>query len=41
VRATDERVPLLIKDLYHLAGRLSDPLHADPSARYDGSTDKP
>jgi IclR family transcriptional regulator, blcABC operon repressor len=41
VRATDERVPLLIKDLYHLAGRLSDPLHADPSARYDGSTAEP
>ena len=40
VRATEERVPLLIKDLYHLAGRLSDPLHADPSARY-GSTDNP
>jgi len=37
VRATDERVPLLIKDLYHLAGRLSDPLRADPSARYDES----
>jgi DNA-binding IclR family transcriptional regulator len=41
VRATDERVPLLIKDLYHLAGRLSDPLHADPSARYDGLTAEP
>jgi DNA-binding IclR family transcriptional regulator len=41
VRATDERVPLLIKDLYHLAGRLSDPLHSDPSARYDGSTANP
>lgn len=41
VRATDERVPLLIKDLYHLAGRLSDPLHSDPSARYDGSTREP
>jgi len=36
VRATDERVPLLIKDLYHLAERLSDPLHADSAARYDG-----
>jgi DNA-binding IclR family transcriptional regulator len=33
VRATDDRVPLLIKDLYQLAGRLSDPLHADPAAR--------
>lgn len=41
VRATDERVPLLIKDLYHLAGRLSDPLHVDPAARYDGSTERP
>jgi DNA-binding IclR family transcriptional regulator len=41
VRATDERVPLLIKDLYHLARRLSDPLHADPSARYDGLTAEP
>jgi IclR family transcriptional regulator, blcABC operon repressor len=41
VRATDERVPLLIKDLYHLAGRLSNPLHVDPSARYDGSTANP
>jgi len=37
VRATEERVPLLIKDLYQLAGRLSDPLHADPAARYDGT----
>jgi IclR family transcriptional regulator, blcABC operon repressor len=33
VRATEDRVPLLIKDLYQLAGRLSDPLHADPAAR--------
>jgi len=41
VRATDDRVPLLIKDLYHLASRLSDPLRADPSARYDGSTPRP
>jgi IclR family transcriptional regulator, blcABC operon repressor len=41
VRATDERVPLLIKDLYHLAGRLSNPLHVDPSARYDGPTANP
>jgi DNA-binding IclR family transcriptional regulator len=41
VRATEERVPLLIKDLYHLAGRLSDPLHSDPSGRYDGSTANP
>ena len=41
VRATDERVPLLIKDLYHLAGRLSNPLHVDPAARYDGSAVNP
>jgi IclR family transcriptional regulator, blcABC operon repressor len=41
VRATDERVPLLIRDLYHLAGRLSNPLHVDPAARYDGSTANP
>src|SRR6478672_1444475 len=41
VRATDERVPLLIKDLYHLAGRLSNPLHVDPAARYDESTANP
>lgn len=41
VRATDERVPLLIKDLYHLVGRLSNPLHVDPAARYDGSTASP
>ena len=41
VRATDERVPLLIKDLYHLAGRLSNPLHVDPAARYDGPAANP
>ena len=41
VRATDERVPLLIKDLYHLAGRLSNPLHVDPAARYDESIANP
>jgi DNA-binding IclR family transcriptional regulator len=33
VRATDERVPLLIDDLHHLAGRLSDPLRAEHSGR--------
>ena len=41
VRATDERVPLLIKDLYHLAGRLSNPLHVDHAARYDESIANP
>ena len=41
VRATDERVPLLIKDLYHLAGRLSNPLHVDPAARYDAPAANP
>jgi DNA-binding IclR family transcriptional regulator len=29
VRATEDRVPLLIDDLRLLAGRLSDPLRAD------------
>jgi DNA-binding IclR family transcriptional regulator len=33
VRATDERVPLLIDDLHLLANRLSDPLRADRAAR--------
>jgi DNA-binding IclR family transcriptional regulator len=33
VRATDERVPLLIDDLYLLADRLSDPLRADRTSR--------
>jgi DNA-binding IclR family transcriptional regulator len=32
-RATEERVPLLIEDLYLLADRLSDPLRADRVAR--------
>jgi IclR family transcriptional regulator, blcABC operon repressor len=38
VRATDERVPLLIDDLHTLAARLSDPLRADQRIRGDGST---
>jgi DNA-binding IclR family transcriptional regulator len=33
VRATDERVPLLIDDLHLLADRLSDPLRADRTSR--------
>jgi DNA-binding IclR family transcriptional regulator len=33
VRATDDRVPLLIDDLHLLAGRLSDPLRADRARR--------
>jgi DNA-binding IclR family transcriptional regulator len=41
VRATDERVPLLIEDLHHLAGRLSDPLRADQPGRREGSTARP
>ncbi len=38
VRATDERVPLLIDDLHTLSDRLSDPLSADHRAGRDGST---
>jgi DNA-binding IclR family transcriptional regulator len=38
VRATDERVPLLIDDLHTLADRLSDPLRADHRTDRDGST---
>ena len=37
VRATDERVPLLIDDLHSLSDRLSDPLRADHWAGRDGS----
>ena len=38
VRATDERVPLLVDDLRRLAARLSDPLRADqPSRRSESS----
>jgi DNA-binding IclR family transcriptional regulator len=37
VRATDERVPLLIDDLHTLSDRLSDPLRAGHRAGRDGS----
>ena len=41
VRATDERVPLLIEDLHTLTTRLSDPLRADHPARREGSSARP
>jgi len=41
VRATDERVPLLIADLHALSDRLSDPLRADHWAGREGSTARP
>jgi IclR family transcriptional regulator, blcABC operon repressor len=37
VRATEDRVPLLIEDLHFLAGRLSDPLRADRAWRGVGT----
>jgi len=41
VRATDERVPLLIADLHALSDRLSDPLRANHWAGREGSTARP
>jgi len=40
VRATDERVPLLIEDLHTLAARLSDPLRSVHPAGGDGATSR-
>jgi IclR family transcriptional regulator, blcABC operon repressor len=40
-RATEERVPLLIDDLYLLANRLSDPLRADRIARDRSPNQRP
>jgi IclR family transcriptional regulator, blcABC operon repressor len=40
VRATDERVPLLIDDLHTLSDRLSDPLRADQRSRGVGAASR-
>jgi IclR family transcriptional regulator, blcABC operon repressor len=41
VRATEERVPLLIDDLNLLADRLSDPLRADRASRHTAPDQRP
>ena len=41
VRATEERVPLLIDDLNLLADRLSDPLRADRASRHAAPDQRP